>query len=120
MVANEGGVGVLRKPGEGRVEVSSIELFFDLVYVLAITQLTRYLVDSLSVRGAGETLILLLAVWGAWNYTSWFTNYFDPETRAVRLVLVALMFASLLMSAWLPQAFGDRGVAFAAAYVDWK
>jgi low temperature requirement protein LtrA len=67
--AGEAGIEVLRNREE-ETTVSPIELFFDLVYVLAITQLTRYLVDSLSLRGAGEALILLLAIWGAWNYTS--------------------------------------------------
>ena len=52
------------------MKVRPVELFFDLVYVLAVTQLTHHLLDHLSLRGAGETLLLLLAVWGAWIYTS--------------------------------------------------
>jgi low temperature requirement protein LtrA len=92
-----------------------VELFFDLVYVLAVTQLTHHLRDHLSPRGAAETLLLLLAVWGAWIHTTWLTNYFDRGTRPVRLALIGVMLASLIMSAALPDAFAARGLAFAAA-----
>jgi len=63
-------VGWMRTRGAGATEVRPVELFFDLVYVLAVTQLTHNLLDHLSLRGAVETLLLLLAVWAAWNYTS--------------------------------------------------
>ncbi len=95
--------------------VRPIELFFDLVYVLAVTQLTRHLLANLTLRGVLETLILLLAVWGAWNHIAWITNYFDLGDRAPRLVLIGLMFASLIMSSSLFGAFDDHGLAFAAA-----
>ena len=114
---SEGHLGWLRERGEGQAEVRPVELFFDLVYVLAVTQLTHHLLDHLSLRGAGQTLLLLLAVWGAWIYTSWVTNYFDPDTRPVRLMLLGVMLASLIMSASIPEAFGDQGLAFAAAIV---
>jgi low temperature requirement protein LtrA len=97
--------------------VTAFELFFDLVYVLAVTQLSHLLLDHLSVRGAAQTLLLLLAVWTAWIYNAWFTNWFDPDRRVVRLVLVGVMLASLLMSATLPEAFGERGLIFAGSYV---
>ena len=115
---NSGGhLGWLRERDEEQAEVKPVELFFDLVYVLAVTQLTHHLLDHLSLRGAGETLLLLLAVWGAWIYTSWVTNYFDPGTRPVRLMLIGVMLASLVMSASIPEAFGDQGLVFAAALV---
>jgi low temperature requirement protein LtrA len=114
---SERGTGLLRGTGGGAAEVHPIELFFDLVYVLAVTQLTHHLLDHLSPRGAGETLLLLLAIWSAWAHTAWITSRLDPGAGTVRLLLVALMLGSLLMSAWLPDAFGDRGVGFAAAYV---
>ena len=98
-------------------EVKPIELFFDLVFVLALTQLTHHLLTHLSPRGAAETLLLLLAVWGAWIHIVGGTNYFDRGTRPVRFVLLGLMLASLLMSAVLPAAFAARGLAFAAALV---
>jgi low temperature requirement protein LtrA len=105
----------LREHGRGAGAVRPIELFFDLVYVLAVTQLTRHLLANLTLRGVVETLILLLAVWGAWNHIAWITNYFDLGDRAPRLVLIGLMLASLIMSSSLFGAFDDRGLAFAAA-----
>jgi low temperature requirement protein LtrA len=105
----------LREHGRGAGAVRPIELFFDLVYVLAVTQLTRHLLANLTLRGVLETLILLLAVWGAWNHIAWITNYFDLGDRVPRLVLIGLMFASLIMSSSLFEAFDDHGLAFAAA-----
>ena len=113
--SDHGGLLRAREGADGRV--TPLELFFDLVYVFAVTQLSHRLLDHLTVRGALETLMLLLAVWGVWIYTSWFTNWFDPNRLAVRLVLVAVMLASLVMSVALPDAFGDRGLMFASAYV---
>lgn len=86
----------------GAAGVRPIELFFDLVYVLAITQLTHHLLEHLTWRGAGETLLLLVALWSAWNATSWTTNYFDPDTLPVRLMLVGVMLASLRRLARIP------------------
>ena len=109
--------GLLRERGSADAGVAPIELFFDLVYVLAVTQLTHQLLTHLSLRGAVETLLLLLAVWTAWMYTAWITSWFDPSTLHVRLMLVGVMLGSLLMSASIPEAFGDRGLQFAGAYV---
>jgi low temperature requirement protein LtrA len=64
-----------------------------------------------------ETLVLLLVVWLGWIHTVWITNSFDIGARSLRLVLIGTMFASLIMSASLPQAFDDRGLAFAAGFV---
>jgi low temperature requirement protein LtrA len=100
-----------------QADVRPIELFFDLVYVLAVTQLTHHLLENLTLRGAGETLLLTLAVWIAWIHTTWTTNYFDREARPVRLMLIGLMLASVIMSASIPGAFDDRGLAFAVALV---
>ena len=113
----EGGA-VLRRTrgGHGR-RVTPVELFFDLVYVFAVTQLSYLLLEQLTPHGAVQTLMLLLAVWWAWIYTAWFTNWFDPNQPAVRLMLVGIMLASLIMSAALPEAFGERGLVFAGAYV---
>jgi low temperature requirement protein LtrA len=92
------------------------ELFFDLVYVFAITQLSHHLLVHLDWGGAAGTTFLALAVYWAWNYTTWMTNWFDPETTAVRLLLVFVMLASLMMAVAIPQAFGDHGMLFAASY----
>jgi low temperature requirement protein LtrA len=94
-----------------------MELFFDLVYVFAVTQLSDFLFAHLSVRGAAQTLILFTAVWWAWNYTAWATNWIDPDTALVALLMVVLMAISLVMSAAIPEAFEGRGVEFAVAYV---
>src|SRR4028119_431051 len=109
--------GVLRARDGGEQRVTPLELFFDLVYVFAITQLSHLLLDHPTVGGALQTLFLLLVVWWAWQYTTWFTNWFDPDTLPVRLTLVAVMLASLVMSVAIPEAFGERGVMFALAYV---
>jgi low temperature requirement protein LtrA len=82
-----------------------------------VTQLSHRLLDHLSVRGSLETLLLLVVVWSAWVGTTWITNWFDPDRLPVRLMLVAVMLASLLMSVAIPEAFGERGLMFALAYV---
>src|ERR671916_2502039 len=109
--------GPLRTRNDGEQRVTPLELFFDLVYVFAVTQLSHRLLDHLTVRGVLETSMLLLAVWGVWIYTAWFTNWFHPDRLPVRLVLVAVMLASLLMSVAIPEAFGERGLMFALAFV---
>jgi low temperature requirement protein LtrA len=96
---------------------SFAELFFDLVFVLAVTQLSSALVHDLTVAGAAQTLFLLLAAWWAWIYTTWMTNWFDPETRAVRAILLVGMLASLCGAIAIPDAFGDRAGLFVAGYV---
>jgi low temperature requirement protein LtrA len=109
--------GLLRTRDGGEQRVTPLELFFDLVYVFAITQLSHLLLGHLTVEGALETLFLLLAVWWAWIYTTWVTNWLDPDRLPVRLMLVAVMLASLVMSVAIPDAFEERGLMFALAYV---
>ena len=94
-----------------------LELFFDLVYVFAITQLSHALLGDLSIDGALRTLFLLLVIWWAWNYTTWMANWFDPDAVPVRIVLLGVMLASLLMAAAVPGAFAGDGLLFAGAYV---
>jgi len=105
------------KPENGHHRVTFVELFFDLVFVFAVTQLSHSLLEQLSLLGALQTTLLLMAVWWVWIYTSWVTNWLDPDATPVRLMLFALMVAGLLLSTSLPQAFGARGWAFAGAYV---
>jgi low temperature requirement protein LtrA len=109
--------GLLRVRDGGEHPVTALELFFDLVFVFAVTQLSHRLLDHLTVRGALETVFLLLAVWRAWVDTTWVTNWFDPDRTPVRLLLVALMLVSLFMSVAIPEAFGGGGLMFALAYV---
>lgn len=94
-----------------------VELFFDLVFVFAVTQLSHALLARIDWDGALQVGLLLVAVWWVWIYTSWVTNWLDPERVPVRTALFVMMLAGLAMSACVPQAFGERGLAFAAAYV---
>ncbi|HEY1479615.1 MAG TPA: low temperature requirement protein A, partial [Gaiellales bacterium] len=107
----------LRARGEGEQSITVVELFFDLVYVFAVTQLSHVLIDHLSFSGAARTVFLLLIVWWAWIYTTWMVNWFDPASPPVRLVLIGVMGASLLLAAALPEAFGAHGALFVLAYV---
>jgi len=109
--------GLLRGEGERDHQVSSMELFFDLVYVFAITQLSHLLIEHLDPRGAMQTAVLLLALWWAWVDTAWLTNWFDPDMRPVRVMLAGVMVATLIMGVALPEAFGERGLLFAGAFV---
>ena len=106
----------LRRDRSGEQRVTNIELFFDLVYVFAITQLSHHLLGNPTAGGALQTALLLAMVWLVWSYTTWVTNWLDPELMAVRLLLVVLMLISLAMSAALPRAFGDLGLMVGAAY----
>ena len=103
--------------GHGQNEVKPIELFFDLVFVFAITQLSHLLIGHLSLLGAMQTGLLLLSVWWVWIYTSWVTNWLDPDSLPVRLLLFGLMLAGLVLSASIPGAFYGRALPFALAYV---
>ncbi|MDX2203074.1 MAG: low temperature requirement protein A [Hyphomicrobiaceae bacterium] len=117
-MAEPEGSHLLRGRGDGtHARVTFIELFFDLVFVFAITQLSHGLLHHLTLGGAAQTLLLLLAVWWVWIFTSWVTNWLDPEAAPVRLMLFALMLAGLVMSASIPKAFEERGLLFAGAYV---
>jgi low temperature requirement protein LtrA len=109
--------GLLRTRDGSEQPVTPLELFFDLVFVFAVTQLSHRLLDHLTIGGALETLLLLVAVWRAWVDTTWVTNWFDPDRTPVRLLLVALMLVSLVLSVAIPEAFGERGLMFALAYV---
>ena len=108
-----------RHPGadDSPARATFVELFFDLVFVLAVTQLSSVLIEDLTVAGAAETLFLLLAAWWAWFYTTWMTNWFDPETRPVRAILLVGMLASLFGAIAIPDAFGDRAGLFVVGYV---
>ncbi len=105
-----------RSVGEEQ-RATTLELFYDLVFVFAITQVSHILLADLTWRGAARTILVLAVVWWAWNYTTWVTNELDPDSVIVRLLLLGLMFASLLMAVAIPEAFGDRSLLFAASYV---
>ena len=106
----------LLRDRSGSQRVTNIELFFDLVYVFAITQLSHYLLGHSTVPGALQAGLLLVMIWLVWVYTTWVTNWLDPDQMAVRLLLVVLMLISLAMSASLPRAFEDLGLWVGAGY----
>jgi low temperature requirement protein LtrA len=97
--------------------VTFVELFFDLVFVFAVTQLSHGLVAHLTPLGALQAALLMIAVWWAWIDTTWITNWLDPDRAPVRLLLFALMLLGLVLSASIPKAFEDRALALALAYV---
>lgn len=97
--------------------VTYVELFFDLVFVFAITQISHTLLAHFTPLGVLQTTILFLAVWWVWIFTSWITNWLDPERTPVRVMLFVLMIAGLLLSTSIPKAFETRGLAFALAFV---
>ena len=94
----EAAYGLLRTR-ERSARVTNVELFFDLVYVFAVTQLSHYLLDHRSVAGARQATLLLAIVWLAWAYTAWVTNWLEPQRIPVRLLLIWLALVSLVMSA---------------------
>jgi low temperature requirement protein LtrA len=116
MTQNEGastGLRAVRRDGE---QVTPLELFFDLVFVLALTQCTKLMSDHPDWTGLGRALLLLALLWWAWTGYAWLTSVVDPEEGAVRLVIFAAMAAFLVAALAIPTAFGDDAVIFAAAY----
>jgi low temperature requirement protein LtrA len=96
--------------------VTYAELFFDLVFVFAVTQVSHTLLGHFTPLGALQTTLLFLAVWWVWVYTSWITNWLDPELTPVRVLLFLLMLGGLVLSTSIPRAFESRGLWFAIAY----
>jgi len=96
--------------------VTPLELFFDLVFVFAITQVTGFLTDNPTAEGLLEGLLLLGALWWAWAAYAWLTNTLNPEEGAVRLAVFAAIGAMLIVGLATPNAFGSEGVVFGIAY----
>jgi low temperature requirement protein LtrA len=105
-----------RKAAE-HARVTYAELFFDLVFVFAVTQLSHAVLRHPDGPGLIHATVLLLAVWWSWIYTAWATNWLDPERSPVRLMLFVMMAAALMLAAAIPDAFGERGLVFAAGHV---
>jgi low temperature requirement protein LtrA len=96
--------------------VSALELFFDLVFVFAITRTTELLTEEPSWTGLLHGLLVLAVVWWAWDGYAWLTNEVDTERDAVRLSIFAAMGAMLLVGLATPGAFGADATLFALAY----
>ncbi|WP_328534380.1 low temperature requirement protein A [Micromonospora zamorensis] len=107
----------LLRERRGVEPTTSMELFFDLVFIFTTTQLTHYLIAHPDWRGAARTALLLALIWFVWIYTAWGTNWLRPDQAPVRALLIALMLGSMLLSAAIPEAFAGTGLVFALVYV---
>jgi low temperature requirement protein LtrA len=96
--------------------VTYAELFFDLVFVFAVTQISHTLLGRFTPLGALQTTLLFLGVWWVWVYTAWITNWLNPELTPVRVLLFLMMLGGLVLSTSIPKAFEERGLWFAVAY----
>lgn len=113
-----GRVSWLRAKGsKNESKVSFVELFFDLVFVFSISQLAHSLAENFTPLGALEAVMLIFAIWWVWVFTAWVTNWLDPDRMPVRIMLFVLMFAGLILSSAIPDAFGEKAIFFAGAYV---
>ena len=101
---------------EGEERVTPLELFFDLVFVFAITQVTGFLAANESGGGLLRGMLLLGALWWAWAAYAWLTNTLDPEEGGVRMAVFASMAAMLVVGLATPKAFGADALVFGVAY----
>lgn len=101
---------------EQEQRVSPLELFFDLVFVFAITQVTAFIADDPTWLGVVRGLLILAVVWWAWAAYAWLTNTLDAEESRTRVVMFVAMGAMFVVSLSIPQAFDDYALLFACAY----
>lgn len=111
------GRSVLREGSDNPERVTWVETFFDLVFAFAITQVTEVLTEHPSVLSVAKTVVICLAVWWVWVYTTWAMNWLDPETRPVLWLLIALTGIGLVISETIPEAFGEKALLFVVAYL---
>ena len=102
---------------EHEQRVTPLELFFDLVFVFAITQVTSLLAADPTWTGVLHGMLVLTALWWAWAAYAWLTNTVDSDEGVVRIAMLGAMAAMLVVSLAVPEAFGDHGVLFAGAYM---
>jgi low temperature requirement protein LtrA len=105
------------QPTEREQRVTPLELFFDLVVVFAITQVTQFMSHDLTWRGIGHGLLVLAAIWWAWTGYAWLTNALEPEEGQVRAGMFGAMAAMLVVALAVPGAFGADEVLFGVAYL---
>jgi low temperature requirement protein LtrA len=105
------------RPAEREQRVTPLELFFDLVVVFAITQVTQSMSDDLTWRGVGQGLLVLAALWWAWTGYAWLTNTLEPEEGLVRIGMFGAMAAMLVVALAVPNAFGADAILFGVAYL---
>jgi low temperature requirement protein LtrA len=107
---------ILRPVRREGSRVMPLELFFDLVFVLALTQCTALMADEPTWTGLGKGLLLLSVLWWAWVGYAWLTSVVEPEETLVRFTIFGAMAALLIVALSIPQAFGDWGLVFALSY----
>jgi low temperature requirement protein LtrA len=100
----------------GEKSVTPLELFFDLVFVFALTQVTALMSEDPTWRGVGQGMLVLAALWWAWAAYAWLTNEIDADEDLSRLAMFVSMTAMLIAALAVPNAFGDDGVIFGCAY----
>jgi low temperature requirement protein LtrA len=105
-----------RRHEGGEERVTPLELFFDLIFVFALTQVTGFVVEDPTWAGLVKGLLLLGVLWWAWAAYAWLTNTINPDEGAVRLVMFGAMGAMLIASRAVPDAYGDDAFLFACAY----
>jgi low temperature requirement protein LtrA len=96
--------------------VMPLELFFDLVFVLALTQCTALMSDNPTWEGLGQGILVLALLWWSWVGYSWFTSVLDPEEGAVRIIVFVVMAAFLIAALCIPSVFDDLALEFVLAY----
>jgi low temperature requirement protein LtrA len=100
----------------GEKRVAPLELFFDLVFVFALTQVTELMSEHPTWEGLGQGLLVMTALWWAWGAYAWLTNYIAAEEGLERLLMFGVMGAMLIAALAVPRAFGDDALLFAVAY----
>lgn len=108
---------IARTAGPERSVVGPVELFFELVYVFVIVQISHLLAHHLSWIGFAQTAIVFAAIWWGWNYTAWAMNWLNPANGMVQLLNAVLMLLALGMAIAIPNAFGSLGLLFAGCFV---
>ncbi|MND27790.1 low temperature requirement protein A [Agrobacterium tumefaciens] len=106
----------IRREGQDAGKASFPELFFDLVFVFALIQLSHALAKDFGPTAALEAGILILSLWWLWIHTTWITNLLNTEKEPVRILLFVLMFGGVLLAIALPEAFAEQGLVFALIY----
>ncbi|MFD6696249.1 low temperature requirement protein A [Micromonospora aurantiaca (nom. illeg.)] len=117
----------LRSSGGGPDRATFLELFFDLVYVFALTRISARAFEDLvleggqtgwsAVTGGGKTLLLLLALWAVWQGTAWTTSRYDPHHLWLQVIVITALISAMVMGMAIPRAFSHSGLIFATAYV---
>jgi low temperature requirement protein LtrA len=116
-VVEERGVPTAEEPDEASEKrVAPLELFFDLVFVFALTQITYLMSENPTWEGLGQGMLVLVALWWAWGAYAWLTNYIDSEQDTERLLMLGAMAAMLVAALATPHVFGDDALIFGLAY----